>query len=152
MHSQWSLKANTFFLSNSCCIYFPLQSFLYLVNLLSSSQSVWQLLGRQSLANKSEYTLREMPTSIPVSVFLLLLFHTLQFFFVIHLRACLHFLFGLQTPPTHLFYFKRIQINPLTLRLIYVLHLTHCKFPHSFRFAPYPVHSCSKPLILLHRI
>ncbi|XP_026048182.1 protein broad-minded-like [Astatotilapia calliptera] len=65
MHSQWSLKANTFFLSNSCCIYFPLQSFLYLVNLLSSSQSVWQLLGRQSLANKSEYTLREMPTSIP---------------------------------------------------------------------------------------
>ncbi|XP_039893671.1 uncharacterized protein LOC120737178 [Simochromis diagramma] len=57
-----------------------IKSFLYLVNLLSSSQSVWQLLGRQSLANKSEYTLREMPTSIPVSVFLLLLFHTLQFF------------------------------------------------------------------------
>uniref|UniRef100_A0AAX7U2X2 Protein broad-minded n=1 Tax=Astatotilapia calliptera TaxID=8154 RepID=A0AAX7U2X2_ASTCA len=42
-----------------------IKSFLYLVNLLSSSQSVWQLLGRQSLANKSEYTLREMPTSIP---------------------------------------------------------------------------------------
>uniref|UniRef100_A0A3B4H5J8 Protein broad-minded n=1 Tax=Pundamilia nyererei TaxID=303518 RepID=A0A3B4H5J8_9CICH len=42
-----------------------LQSFLYLVNLLSSSQSVWELLGRQPLANKSEYTLREMPTSIP---------------------------------------------------------------------------------------
>ncbi|XP_005461430.1 protein broad-minded isoform X1 [Oreochromis niloticus] len=42
-----------------------LKSFLYLVNLLSSSQSVWELLGRQPLANKSEYTLREMPTSIP---------------------------------------------------------------------------------------
>uniref|UniRef100_A0A671V5W7 Protein broad-minded n=1 Tax=Sparus aurata TaxID=8175 RepID=A0A671V5W7_SPAAU len=42
-----------------------LKSFLSLVNLLSSSQSVWELLGRQPLANKSEYTLREMPTSIP---------------------------------------------------------------------------------------
>ncbi|KAL7389046.1 hypothetical protein ABVT39_025382 [Epinephelus coioides] len=42
-----------------------LKSFLSLVNLLSSSQSVWELLGRQTLANKSEYTLREMPTSIP---------------------------------------------------------------------------------------
>ncbi|XP_038582947.1 protein broad-minded [Micropterus salmoides] len=41
-----------------------LKSFLSLVNLLSSSQSVWELLGRQPLANKSEYTLREMPTSI----------------------------------------------------------------------------------------
>ncbi|XP_037837614.1 protein broad-minded isoform X2 [Kryptolebias marmoratus] len=41
------------------------KSFLSLVNLLSSSQSVWELLGRRSLANKSEYTLREMPTSIP---------------------------------------------------------------------------------------
>ncbi|KAM6915461.1 protein broad-minded [Xenentodon cancila] len=41
-----------------------LKSLLSLVNLLSSSQSVWELLGRQSLANKSEYTLREMPTSI----------------------------------------------------------------------------------------
>ncbi|XP_047244018.1 protein broad-minded isoform X4 [Girardinichthys multiradiatus] len=41
------------------------KSFLSLVNLLSSSLSVWELLGRQSLANKSEYTLREMPTSIP---------------------------------------------------------------------------------------
>uniref|UniRef100_A0A4W6ES69 Protein broad-minded n=1 Tax=Lates calcarifer TaxID=8187 RepID=A0A4W6ES69_LATCA len=42
-----------------------LKSFLSLVNLLFSSQSVWELLGRQPLANKSEYTLREMPTSIP---------------------------------------------------------------------------------------
>ncbi|XP_033991612.1 protein broad-minded isoform X1 [Trematomus bernacchii] len=42
-----------------------LKSFLSLVNLLSSSQAVWELLGRQPLANKSEYTLREMPTSIP---------------------------------------------------------------------------------------
>ncbi|XP_031717290.1 protein broad-minded isoform X3 [Anarrhichthys ocellatus] len=42
-----------------------LKSFLSFVNLLSSSQSVWELLGRQPLANKSEYTLREMPTSIP---------------------------------------------------------------------------------------
>ncbi|XP_044232280.1 protein broad-minded isoform X3 [Thunnus albacares] len=42
-----------------------LKSFLSLVNLLSSSQSVWELLGQQPLANKSEYTLREMPTSIP---------------------------------------------------------------------------------------
>ncbi|XP_074540670.1 protein broad-minded [Halichoeres trimaculatus] len=42
-----------------------LKSFLSLVNLLSSSHSVWELLGRQPLANKPEYTLREMPTSIP---------------------------------------------------------------------------------------
>uniref|UniRef100_A0A3B4WUY0 Protein broad-minded n=1 Tax=Seriola lalandi dorsalis TaxID=1841481 RepID=A0A3B4WUY0_SERLL len=42
-----------------------LKSFLSLVNLLSSSQSVWELLGLQPLANKSEYTLREMPSSIP---------------------------------------------------------------------------------------
>ncbi|XP_039980895.1 protein broad-minded isoform X2 [Xiphias gladius] len=42
-----------------------LKSFLSLVNLLSSSHSVWELLGRQPLANKSEYALREMPTSIP---------------------------------------------------------------------------------------
>ncbi|XP_076612190.1 protein broad-minded isoform X3 [Chaetodon auriga] len=42
-----------------------LKSFLSLVNLLSSSHSVWELLGRQPLANKSEYTLREMPSSIP---------------------------------------------------------------------------------------
>ncbi|XP_013888840.1 protein broad-minded isoform X2 [Austrofundulus limnaeus] len=40
------------------------KSFLSLVNLLSS-QSVWELVGRQSLANKSEYTLRETPSSIP---------------------------------------------------------------------------------------
>ncbi|XP_068198056.1 protein broad-minded isoform X2 [Antennarius striatus] len=42
-----------------------LKSFLSLVNLLSSSQSVWELLGCQPLANKSEYTLRETPSSIP---------------------------------------------------------------------------------------
>ncbi|XP_020492720.2 protein broad-minded [Labrus bergylta] len=42
-----------------------LKSLLSLVNLLSSSQSMWELLGGQPLANKSEYTLREMPTSIP---------------------------------------------------------------------------------------
>ncbi|XP_071403331.1 protein broad-minded, partial [Centroberyx affinis] len=42
-----------------------LKSFLSLVNLLSSPQSVWELLGRQPLPNKSDYTLREMPTSVP---------------------------------------------------------------------------------------
>ncbi|KAM4522649.1 protein broad-minded isoform 1-T2 [Odontesthes bonariensis] len=42
-----------------------LKSFSSLVNLLSSSQSVLELLGRQPLANKSEYSLREIPTSIP---------------------------------------------------------------------------------------
>lgn len=42
-----------------------LKSFLSLVNLLSSSSSVWELLGHQTLANKNEYSLREMPTSIP---------------------------------------------------------------------------------------
>lgn len=52
---------------------FP-QPFLSLVNLLSSSSSVWELLGRQSLANKSEYSLREIPSSIPVSTFLKLYF------------------------------------------------------------------------------
>uniref|UniRef100_A0A8C6UUP5 Protein broad-minded n=1 Tax=Neogobius melanostomus TaxID=47308 RepID=A0A8C6UUP5_9GOBI len=41
-----------------------LKSFLSLVNLLSSSQSAWELLGHQTLANKSEYTLREIPASI----------------------------------------------------------------------------------------
>ncbi|KAG7508076.1 hypothetical protein JOB18_002477 [Solea senegalensis] len=41
------------------------KSFLSLVNLLSSSRSVWELLGQQPLANKREYTLREMPTSVP---------------------------------------------------------------------------------------
>ncbi|XP_078798719.1 protein broad-minded isoform X3 [Oryzias latipes] len=42
-----------------------LKPFLSLVNLLSSSQSVWELLHQQPLPNKSEYSLREMPTSIP---------------------------------------------------------------------------------------
>ncbi|XP_040925357.1 protein broad-minded isoform X2 [Betta splendens] len=42
-----------------------LKSFLSMVNLLSSSQSVWELLSRQPLGNKSEYSLREMPTSVP---------------------------------------------------------------------------------------
>ncbi|KAA8582843.1 hypothetical protein FQN60_015389 [Etheostoma spectabile] len=44
-----------------------LKSFLSLVNLLSSSQSVWELTGRQPLANKREYSLREIPTSIPLA-------------------------------------------------------------------------------------
>ncbi|XP_056283570.1 protein broad-minded isoform X2 [Pseudoliparis swirei] len=42
-----------------------LKSFLSFVNLLSSSQSVWELVGRRPLANKPEYTLRETPTSVP---------------------------------------------------------------------------------------
>ncbi|KAM4632881.1 protein broad-minded [Polymixia lowei] len=42
-----------------------LKSFLSLVNLLSSPQSMWELLGQQPLANKADYTLREMPTTIP---------------------------------------------------------------------------------------
>ncbi|XP_023203531.1 protein broad-minded isoform X2 [Xiphophorus maculatus] len=42
-----------------------LKSFLSLINLLSSSSSVWELLCRQPLANKSEYSLREIPSSIP---------------------------------------------------------------------------------------
>uniref|UniRef100_A0A3Q3WXC1 Protein broad-minded n=1 Tax=Mola mola TaxID=94237 RepID=A0A3Q3WXC1_MOLML len=42
-----------------------LKSFLSLVNLLSSSASMWELLGKQPLANKTEYTLREMPSSVP---------------------------------------------------------------------------------------
>lgn len=110
MHSQWSLKANTFFLSNSCCIYFPLQSFLYLVNLLSSSQSVWELLGRQPLANKSEYTLREMPTSIPVSVFFSSFFpHTLQFFF--HPSEGMFALFNWPPNTTHPFVLLQTHSN-----------------------------------------
>ncbi|XP_035280107.1 protein broad-minded isoform X1 [Anguilla anguilla] len=40
------------------------KSFLALVNLLSSSHAVWELLGRQTLPNKAQYPLREMPTSI----------------------------------------------------------------------------------------
>uniref|UniRef100_A0A8C9TLN5 Protein broad-minded n=1 Tax=Scleropages formosus TaxID=113540 RepID=A0A8C9TLN5_SCLFO len=38
--------------------------FLALVNLLSSSYAVWELLGQQPLPNKAEYSHREMPTSI----------------------------------------------------------------------------------------
>ncbi|XP_076873991.1 protein broad-minded isoform X2 [Brachyhypopomus gauderio] len=41
-----------------------LKSFLTLVNLLSSAHAVWELLFRQVLPNKAEYSLREMPTSI----------------------------------------------------------------------------------------
>lgn len=73
---QWWLS--TFFSSYSLKLSVcpSLQSFLSLVNLLSSSQSVWKLLGQQPLANKSKYTLREMPTSVPVSIF-----HTMRFTF-----------------------------------------------------------------------
>lgn len=53
------------------------QSFLSLVNLLSSSHSVWELLAQQPLANKTEYTLREVPGSVPVSGYSHLAFHTL---------------------------------------------------------------------------
>lgn len=53
------------------------QSFLSLVNLLSSSHSVWELLAQQPLANKTEYTLREVPGSVPVSGFSHLVFHSL---------------------------------------------------------------------------
>ncbi|KAI5090795.1 protein broad-minded isoform X1 [Silurus meridionalis] len=41
-----------------------LKSFLTLVNLLSSPHAVLELLGHQVLPNKTEYSLREMPTSI----------------------------------------------------------------------------------------
>uniref|UniRef100_A0AAR2LDU1 Protein broad-minded n=1 Tax=Pygocentrus nattereri TaxID=42514 RepID=A0AAR2LDU1_PYGNA len=41
-----------------------LKSFLTLVNLMSSPHAVWELLGHQTLPNKTEYNLREMPTSI----------------------------------------------------------------------------------------
>nr|XP_014349915.1 PREDICTED: protein broad-minded isoform X2 [Latimeria chalumnae] len=40
------------------------KSFLALVNLLSSYQAVYELLGNQELPNKTEYSLREVPTSI----------------------------------------------------------------------------------------
>ncbi|KAK1795615.1 hypothetical protein P4O66_001110 [Electrophorus voltai] len=40
------------------------KSFLTLVNLLSSAHAVWELLCHQVLPNKSEYSLREMPTSV----------------------------------------------------------------------------------------
>ncbi|XP_053736225.1 protein broad-minded isoform X2 [Synchiropus splendidus] len=42
-----------------------LKSFLSLVNMLSSAQSVWELAGRQALANKTHYSLRETPGSLP---------------------------------------------------------------------------------------
>lgn len=41
-----------------------LKSFLTLVNLLSSPHAVLELLGHQMLPNKTEYSLREMPTSV----------------------------------------------------------------------------------------
>ncbi|KAG7316381.1 hypothetical protein KOW79_019922 [Hemibagrus wyckioides] len=41
-----------------------LKSFLTLVNLLSSPHAVLELLGHEVLPNKTEYSLREMPTSI----------------------------------------------------------------------------------------
>lgn len=46
----------------------PPQSFLSLVNLLSSPHAVWELLGHQPLPNKAEYNLREMPISLTVSL------------------------------------------------------------------------------------
>ncbi|KAM9798244.1 protein broad-minded, partial [Neosynchiropus ocellatus] len=42
-----------------------LKPFLSLVNILSASQSMWELVGRQTLANKTHYTLRETPSSVP---------------------------------------------------------------------------------------
>ncbi|CAN9507510.1 unnamed protein product [Ophioblennius macclurei] len=42
-----------------------LKSFVSLVNILSSSRSLFELLARQSLANRREYPLREVPTSVP---------------------------------------------------------------------------------------
>ncbi|KAI7800130.1 putative protein broad-minded, partial [Triplophysa rosa] len=41
-----------------------LKSFLSLVNLLSSPHAVWELLGRRTLPNKTEYNLREMASSV----------------------------------------------------------------------------------------
>ncbi|KAM4771016.1 protein broad-minded [Rhinophrynus dorsalis] len=41
------------------------KSFLALVNLLSSFSAVYELLGKQDLPSKDEYSLREVPTCIP---------------------------------------------------------------------------------------
>uniref|UniRef100_A0AAY4BMH9 Protein broad-minded n=1 Tax=Denticeps clupeoides TaxID=299321 RepID=A0AAY4BMH9_9TELE len=41
-----------------------LKPFLTLVNLLSSPYATWELLGGRTLANRPEYSLREIPTSI----------------------------------------------------------------------------------------
>ncbi|XP_059368287.1 protein broad-minded isoform X2 [Carassius carassius] len=55
---------------NECVTYMfsrftkKLQSFLSLVNLLSSPHAVWELLGHQALPDKTEYNLREMATSV----------------------------------------------------------------------------------------
>lgn len=69
-----------------------LQSFVSLVNLLSSSHSVWELLGQKPLANRTGYTLREVPSSMPVSGFSHLAFQTVCSARFGHLRACLHLL------------------------------------------------------------
>lgn len=101
------------------------QSFLSLVNLLSSPQSVWELLGRRSLANKSEYTLREMPTSIPVSGFHTHTSHTSCFN---HKRAGLHcHSASNQHPHKFILFHKGLPISPhQTLR-----RTPTC--PHSFQ-------------------
>lgn len=114
MHSQWSLKANPFFLSNSFCICFTFLSsvlpvlgqppLLFPVGVGAAGPAAF---GQQKRVHpEGDANLHTC------KCFFFFLFSTRCSSFFIHLRACLHFLFGLQTPPTHLFYFKRIQINP----------------------------------------
>lgn len=43
------------------------KSFLALVNLLSSYQAVYELIGNLPLPNKAVYSLREVPSSVVVS-------------------------------------------------------------------------------------
>lgn len=54
------------------CFLSASQSFLALVNLLSYP-AVYELVGNQDLPNKAEYSLREVPTCVIVSHFLLVL-------------------------------------------------------------------------------
>lgn len=147
MAASMSIMTNTVSFSQSVC--FPsLQSFLSLANLLSSSQSVWELLGRQPLASKSKYTLREMPTSIPVSAPPSPPTHTHCSSFFSHMRACLHFTFGLPNT-THTFVLLQTHSNKApphrgrytlsTLHIVnfhsvFILHYNCCIRAHGLSF------------------
>ncbi|KAJ0026787.1 hypothetical protein NQD34_017787 [Periophthalmus magnuspinnatus] len=87
-----------------------LKSFLSLVNLLSSSQSVWELLGHQTLANMDEYTLREVPTSIPDLIDRLI---------AVNSDAKIHSLFHFEQ--SHTFGLREIILDSLSVERNYVL-------------------------------
>lgn len=145
-------KQNTFIKNTNFhwdIIIYPLspQSFLSMVNLLSSSQSVWELLDQQPLANKSQYSLREMPTSIPVSVFQIVHFrlravplsaiwwHVCTFYldFTCHLCICLTLWRPPPKPPHHWGWCTFPILRIVNTHTVFILHHNCCTL-HSLSF------------------